>query len=42
VPVSNWTLAEEGSKQVAIVGLEDKRLITVVMACAMDGSLVPP
>ena len=42
VPVSNWTLAEQGSKQVAIIGLEDKRQITAVVACALDGTLVPP
>lgn len=30
VPVSNWTMEVEGSKKVPIVGLDDKRQITVV------------
>ena len=32
VPVSNWTMEVEGSKKVPIVGLDDKRQITVVFA----------
>jgi hypothetical protein len=32
VPVSNWTMEIEGSKKVPIVGLDDKRQITVVFA----------
>ena len=31
VPVSDWTLKKEGSKQVAIVGKEDKREVTVLL-----------
>ena len=42
VPVSAWTMAECGSKQVEIVGLDDKREITVVLACAMSGDMLPP
>ena len=30
VPVSNWTLAEEGSKRGEIAGADDKRQITAV------------
>ena len=32
VPVSNWTMAKEGSKRIEIVGTEDKRQITAVFA----------
>ena len=32
VPVSQWTLAEQGSTQVPVVGKDDKREITVVLA----------
>ena len=32
VTVSNWTMEVEGSKKVPIVGLDDKRQITVVFA----------
>ncbi len=35
VPVSNWTMAKEGSKRVAIVGIDDKRQITAVFECTM-------
>lgn len=42
VPVSNWTLADKGSKQVSIVGLDDKREITVLLAASMFGSMLPP
>ena len=31
-PCNDWTMAEEGSKQVAIVGLEDKRAMTLGIA----------
>ena len=42
IPVSSWTLAEKGSSQVPIVGLEDKRQITAVLACSASGSHLPP
>ena len=42
VPTSEWTLAEEGSRQVDIVGKEDKREMTVLLTCVMSGSLLPP
>ena len=31
-----------GAKQVPIIGLEDKRQITAVLAIALDGRLLPP
>ena len=42
VPVSNWTMTSEGSEQVAIIGLEDKREITALLGSTADGSLLPP
>ncbi len=42
VPVSKWTMAEEGSKRVEIVGLDDKRQITAVFGCSMRGDFLPP
>ena len=32
VPTSNWTMVEEGSNRVEIVGLGDKRQITIVLS----------
>ena len=42
VPVSSWTMAEEGCKRVEIDGKDDKRQITVVFACSMAGDFLPP
>lgn len=42
VPVSEWTLAKEGSKQVSIVTIDDKREMTVLLSCSMSGELLPP
>lgn len=41
VPVSSWTMAKEGSKRVEIFGVDDKRQITGVFACNMDGDFMP-
>ena len=41
VPVSHWTYDTLGAASVAIVGAEDKRQITVCLASALDGSLLP-
>lgn len=41
VPVSEWTMEREGTKQVPIVGKEDKREITVVMTITASGLLLP-
>ena len=38
VPVSNWTMAMEGSKKVSI---DDKRQIILVLAATMTGTLLP-
>ena len=42
VPVSNWTLAEKGLKQIAITGIDDKREMTAVLAATASGQLLPP
>ena len=42
VPVSSWTMAEEGCKRVEIDGKDDKRQITAVFACSMAGDFLPP
>ncbi|CAC5362591.1 unnamed protein product [Mytilus coruscus] len=41
VPVSNWTMAVEGSKRVEIKGLGDKRQITGVFAGTLSDRLQP-
>ena len=41
VPVSNWTMAKEGSKSVEIAGADDKRQITVVFGGTMSGDFLP-
>ena len=42
VPVSNWTMAKEGSKRVEIAGIDDKRQITTIFAGTMAGDFLPP
>jgi len=42
VPVSSWTMAEEGSKRVEIVGVDDKRQITAVFCVTKSGHYLPP
>jgi hypothetical protein len=42
VPVSSWTMAKKGSKEIPIVGIEDKRQITAVLACTPLGELLAP
>ena len=42
VPVSEWTLEKSGTKQVSIVGLEDKREMTVLLCCTLSGELLSP
>ena len=41
VAVSNWIFEEKGAKWVKIAGLGDKRQITVLLSCTMDGKLLP-
>ena len=35
VPVSSWTMAESGSKQIPVVGMKDQREITVLLAATV-------
>ena len=41
VPTSHWTLHSEGSKQVPITGIDDKRQLTMVLANIPTGTLHP-
>lgn len=40
--MSNWTLIAKGSKQVPILGLDDKREITALLTVSASGHLLPP
>lgn len=42
VPVSCWTLEVQGSKQIDMVGLDDKRELTALLAVSLSGELLPP
>ena len=42
VPVSQWTMAQEGAKRVEIDGKDDKRQITAVFGRSMSGDFLPP
>ena len=42
VPVSSWTMEKQGSRQGAIAGNDDKRQVSVVLACSMAGTFLPP
>ena len=42
IPSNQWTLAKKWSKQVGVLGIEDKREITGVLAVNMAGELLPP
>ena len=41
-PVSEWTVAEEGSKRVEIAGKDDNRQLTAVLASSMSGEFLLP
>ena len=41
IPVSEWTMAREGSKRVEISGIEDKRQNTAVFAASLSGDFLP-
>ena len=41
VPVPDWTFEQKGAKRVEIVGLDDKRQITVLLSCTLTGKLLP-
>ena len=41
VPLLSWTMAKQGSKQVEIAGVDDKRQITAVFGGTMAGDFIP-
>jgi len=41
IPVASWTMAEEGSKRVELIGKDDKRQLTALYACSMSGDFLP-
>lgn len=41
VPTSNWTMAQKGQKRIRIRGLKDKRMITAVFCCNLNGEFLP-
>jgi len=40
VPVSNWTMEDEGSQRVEVVATNDKRQITVVFGITLSGDFL--
>ena len=42
VPMSNWTMAKEGSKRIEISGIDDKWQVTAVLANTMSGDFLSP
>lgn len=41
VPVSSWTLEQQGTAKIKVAGVDDKREITAVVAASMTGDLLP-
>ncbi len=41
IPVSHWTMLQEGSKQILVVGKEDKQEITALLAATASDVLLP-
>ena len=42
VPVSDWTMAEEGAKRAKLAGKDNKRQTTAAFAGSMSGEFLPP
>ena len=42
VPVSEWPMEKQGTKNIIIAGVDDKRQITLVMAATMTGRFLHP
>ena len=40
IPLSDWTMAEKGSKRVEVFGIDDKRQITATFAASLTGSFL--
>ena len=41
VPISQWTMAEKGSKRVPVIGLNDKRQTTVLFGGLLSSDFLP-
>ena len=41
IPLSNWTMDKEGCKRVEVIGIDDKRQITVTFAASLSGNFLP-
>ena len=41
VPVSKRTIEKQGTKNIIVTGVDDKRQITLVMAATMTGVFIP-
>ena len=41
IPVSNWTMATEGSKRIELIGHDDKQQITATFAGTLTGQFLP-
>ena len=41
IPISNWTMATEGSKRIELIGQDDKRQITATFAGTLTGNFLP-
>ncbi len=42
IPVDDWTMEKEGATDVPITGLDDKRMITVLLCYALSLDMLPP
>ena len=40
VPISSWTMEQEGVKRVEVTGKDDKRQLTALFACSMSGDFL--
>ena len=40
VPISSWTMEQEGSKRIELIGKDDKRQLTVLFAGLLSGNLL--
>ena len=41
VPSSTWTMAREGASRIEMIGIKDKRQITAVFCCTIQGDFLP-
>ena len=42
VPVSEWTMEKQGTKNIVVTGVDDKHQITLVLAATMTGCFLSP